>query len=66
MNSSQVSILKKFGEHLVYIDSTHESNGYDFSLITLMVIEKFGEEFPIARLKIHYEIENALTRASYR
>ena len=30
------------------MDSTHETNGYDFTLITLMIIDEYGEGFPVA------------------
>ena len=48
MNSLQITMLKKFGEHLICIDSTHGTNGYDFNLITVMVVDEFGEGFPVA------------------
>ncbi len=33
----------KFGH-----DATHGANGYDFSLITLIVVDDFGEGYPVA------------------
>ena len=45
----QVDILKKFGpRRVVCIDATHGTNGYDFSLITVIVIDEYGEGYPVA------------------
>ena len=45
----QAEMLKKFGPgKVVCIDATHGTNGYDFSLITLIVIDEFGEGYPVA------------------
>ena len=45
----QAEILKKFGPgKVVCIDATHGTNGYDFSLITIIVIDEFGEGYPVA------------------
>ncbi len=33
---------------LVCIDATHGTNSYDFQLITLLVVDEFGEGFPVA------------------
>ena len=30
------------------MDSTHGTNGYNFNLITIVVIDEYGEEFPVA------------------
>ena len=30
------------------MDSTHETNGYNFSLITVMVVDEYGEGIPVA------------------
>ena len=32
----------------VCVDGTHGTNGYDFTLITVMVIDEYGEGFPVA------------------
>lgn len=44
----QKSMLKKLGPNGVCCDSTHGTNGYDFLLTTLLVIDEFGEGFPVA------------------
>lgn len=44
----QRSMLRKFGPNGVCCDSTHGTNGYDFLLTTLLVIDEFGEGFPAA------------------
>lgn len=44
----QKSMLEKFGASGVCCDSTHGTNGYDFLLTTLLVIDEYGEGFPAA------------------
>ena len=44
----QAEMLKSFGHNVICIDATHGTNGYDFSLITVLVIDEFGEGYPVA------------------
>lgn len=44
----QKSMLEKFGASDVCCDSIHGTNGYDFLLTTLLVIDEYGEGFPAA------------------
>ena len=45
----QAEMLKRFGEHkVVCVDATHGTNAYDFKLITLLVVDEYGEGFPCA------------------
>ncbi|GFW38630.1 c2H2-type domain-containing protein [Trichonephila clavipes] len=44
----QKEMLKKFGEEIVCVDSTHGTNSYNFKLITVLVVDDFGEGFPVA------------------
>ena len=47
--SLQADVLKRFSsDKVVCVDSTHGTNGYDFTLITLMIIDEYGEGFPVA------------------
>lgn len=48
MNRAQENILHKFASNILAIDSTHGLNIYDFELTTLMVIDEFGEGFPVS------------------
>ena len=42
-------MMTKFGNgRVVCIDGTHGTNGYDFTLITVVVIDEYGEGFPVA------------------
>ena len=42
-------MFKKFANsHVVCVDSTHKTNGYDFPLITVLVADEFGEGYPVA------------------
>ncbi|GFQ85950.1 c2H2-type domain-containing protein, partial [Trichonephila clavata] len=46
----QKEMLKKFGKEIVCVDSTHGTNthSYNFKLITVLVVDDFGEGFPVA------------------
>ena len=45
----QAEMLKKFAEgKVVCVDATHGTNAYDFRLITLLVVDEYGEGFPVA------------------
>ena len=44
----QAQILQKFGQNgTVCIDSTHGTNGYNFVLTTIVVVDEFGEGYPV-------------------
>lgn len=47
MNVTQIEIFRKFG-NIICIDGTHGMNAYDFELTTLLVLDEFGEGFPVA------------------
>ena len=44
----QAVMLKEFGNNVICIDSTFKTTGYDFTLITILVIDEFGEGHPVA------------------
>lgn len=45
----QAEMLKKFGpNHIICIDATHGTNAYDFSLLTVLVIDEYGKGYPIS------------------
>lgn len=45
----QAHILQSCGHNkVVCIDSTHGTNAYDFSLTTVVVVDEFGEGYPVA------------------
>ncbi|KAL5238621.1 hypothetical protein ACI65C_006031 [Semiaphis heraclei] len=47
MDPGQRHLLQTFGQgKVVCLDGTHGLNGYDFELVTLMVIDDFGSGFP--------------------
>lgn len=50
MNNLQAKMLQKFGSNIVCIDNTHGLNMYDFELTTLMILDEFGEGFPVATM----------------
>lgn len=50
MNPIQKAMFKKFGQDRILIDSTHGVTGHDFLLTTIMVVDEFGEGFPVAFL----------------
>ncbi|GFU60028.1 c2H2-type domain-containing protein [Trichonephila clavipes] len=41
-------MLKKFRGEIVCVDSTHGTNSYNFKLITVLVVDDFGEGCPVA------------------
>ena len=43
----QRDMLIKFGEKAICMDSTHGTNVYDFYLITVLILDEFGEGVPI-------------------
>ena len=53
MDSSQCEMLKMYGvgdRSVVCCDSTHKTNGYDFLLTTVMILDNNREGFPVAFL----------------
>ena len=44
----QWDLLQKFGHDTICIDSTYGTNMYDFHLITVVVIDEYGESIPVA------------------
>ena len=44
----QRDLLNTFGNNIVCMDDTHGTNSYDFSLITVLVVDEFGEGCPVA------------------
>ena len=44
----QAEVLEKFGTNIICMDDTHGTNSYDFSLITVLVVDEFGEGYPVA------------------
>jgi hypothetical protein len=58
---TQRKFLLKFGcNSVVCLDSTHGTNQYGFNLVTLMVVDDFGEGNPVAFMICTKEDENAL------
>jgi hypothetical protein len=43
----QRDLLTKYGNDIVCMDATHGTNVYDFQLITLLVVDAYGEGIPI-------------------
>lgn len=51
MTNCQGEMLKKFGNGgIVCMDATHGTNPYDFKLVSILVVDDFGEGFPVAYL----------------
>ena len=40
----QAHVMKEFGNNIVCIDSIFKTTGYEFTLITVTVIDEFGQE----------------------
>ena len=45
---NQKQLLQIFGSNIVCMDDTHGTNSYDFSLVTVLVVDEFGEGCPVA------------------
>ena len=41
-------MMKEFGNHIICIDSTYKTTGYDLVLVIVLVIDEFGERYPTA------------------
>lgn len=48
MNEFQAQQISKFGSDKICIDGTHVTNAYDFQLHTLMTVDEYGAECPVA------------------
>lgn len=44
----QASMLKQFSAKVICFDGTHGTNGYNFTLVTVMVVDEYGEGLPVA------------------
>ena len=45
----QRDMMQQYGPNkIICMDSTHGTNGYDFQLITVLVVDNYGEGFPVA------------------
>ncbi len=44
----QLEMMKAFGRNVICVDATHSTNQYEFLLVTVMVIDDFGEGIPVA------------------
>ena len=44
----QCDMLKEFGNTAICMDATHGTNQYSFLLITLLIIDNYGEGIPVA------------------
>ena len=44
----QRDVLQKWGNDTICTDTTYNTNAYDFNLITLLVLDDFGEGIPVA------------------
>ena len=43
----QRDIMMEFGNNIICIDATHNTNMYDFYLITIVVVDEFGQGIPV-------------------
>ena len=43
----QRDIMMEFGKNIICIDATHNTNMYDFYLITIVVVDEFGQGIPV-------------------
>lgn len=43
----QRDMLRKFGSKAICMDDTHGTNCYDFNLVTIVVVDEYGEGIPV-------------------
>ena len=53
-------MLIKFGKHIICMDATHGTNAYDFQLISIVVVDEYGEGLPIGWMISNREDTTAL------
>ena len=56
----QRDMLNKFGNDTICIDATHGTNMYNFYLITVLVVDEYGEGLPVGRMISNREDSIAL------
>lgn len=59
-------MLAKFGSTVVCMDSTHGTNVYDFFLITILVLDEFGEGVPVCWFISNREDSAALRQGLFK
>lgn len=57
----QLEMMKSFGNSAICVDSTHGTNVYEFLLVTVLVVDDFGEGIPVAWLITNKEDRTTLT-----
>ena len=57
----QLEMIQAFGSKVICIDATHSTNMYDFLLITVLVVDEFGEGVPVAWAISNREDTNTLS-----
>ena len=57
---AQKKLLEKFGQNGLCCDTTHGTTGYDFLLMTLLVVDEFGQGQPAAWYLSNHETESFL------
>ena len=53
-------IFEKFSSKGICCDATHGTTGYDFKLTSLLVVDEFGEGFPVAWCLSNHEDFNSM------
>ena len=53
-------MMAKFGSNIICVDATHGTTMYDFLLITVLVMDEYGEGVPVAWALSNREDQAAL------
>ena len=56
----QKDMMTKFGSNIICVDATHGTTMYDFLLITVLVVDEYGEGVPVAWALSNREDQTAL------
>ena len=57
----QMESMKKHGRKIICMDATHGTNQYDFLLVSILVVDDYGEGLPVAWLISNREDQPVLT-----
>ena len=57
----QMEMLHSFGNNIICVDATHGTNEYDFMLVSMIVVDDYGEGCPVAWCFTNREDELSLT-----
>ena len=58
--------MRQLGSNVICVDTTHGTNIYDFYLISVLVVDEFGEGMPVVRAILNREDGCVLTQFFFK